>query len=335
MTTTPADFFNLSEADPVRKGGKPILIPEGMPVEDQYRVEYSRASGMAEFIEDLGHIHKWEMRYLAKAMGQNEDLAALAAVETYSTGISDAVFGRDKTMSGKRLDVIIDRAMDRARIHEKADRGTAVHGATEPTAPPREAIPERLRPPTDAFWDINRRECIELVGTEMFTANDLTMSAGTFDHLVRIPGHPLFKDQYVIGDKKTGRFDPFSWCVQLSTYGRGKVYDTTTDTRIDWPGPVNLDYGLVWQIDCDPDTKGERVQLWVVNLEFGWRMAQLAAQVRDGHEEAKTVMATEYRAPTFAQRLAASNTAEHLRLLWHSTDDLGQRALVEEKARSL
>ena len=292
---------------------------------------------MADFIEDKSHIHKWEMRYLAKAMGQNEDLAALAACEVYSTGISDAVHGREKTQSGRNLDGIIARAFDRVRLHEKADRGTSVHGFTEPrwwTQEPHDAVPERLRGPVQAFWEINRRECIELVGTEVFTANDTTMSAGTFDHLVRIPGHPLFDDKYVVGDKKTGNFDPLSWCVQISTYARGEVYNTVDDSRPDWPGPINLDYGLVWQIDCEPDAANEkRVKLWVIDIALGWELAQLAAKVRDAHK--RSDIAVEYKSPTFKQRLDASNTRDDLVRLWHSTEDDAQRTLITEKAGGL
>jgi hypothetical protein len=324
--SSPVDFFSMPEPDVKRApGGSPLLAPRGLEGKD-IRAPYTRASYMADFLEDKEHIHRWEMRYLAKAMGQNEDLAALAACETYSTGLSDATFGREKSASGRRLDDIIERAFDRVRIHEKADHGSAVHGFTEPGAPSGDAIPERMRADVAAFWEINRRECIEIVATEQFTANDKTMSAGTFDHLVRIPGHPLLTD-YVIADKKTGRFSPFEWIIQLSSYANGDPYDTSTDTRPAWPGPINKDWGLVWQIG------GGSVKLWMLDLALGWELAQIAAKVRDAH--ARTDLAVAYKSATFEQRLAACNTKHDLTYLWHSTEDLAQRSLIEEKARSL
>lgn len=333
------DFFNMPEPDVMRgPGGSPMLVPRGLEATG-VRSAYTRASYMADFIEEKDYIHKWEMRYLAKAMGQNEDLAALAACEVYSTGIKDAPKGREKTQSGRNLDSIIERALDRVRIHEKADRGTAVHGFTEPrfwAQEPHEAVPERMRGPVDAFWEINRRECIELVGTEMFTANDITMSAGTFDHLARIPGHPLFKDEYIVSDKKTGRFDPFSWAVQISSYANGDPYNTETDQRPEWPGPINKDYGLVWQIDCEPDIDDKRrVKLWVIDIALGWEMAQVASTVRDAH--LRDDIAVAYRGPTFEQRLEASNTRDDLYRLWKSTDSdqTARRAEVEAKVRTL
>ena len=205
--TNPASFWDMPEPDVKRgSGGSPMLVPEAFEDhEDPMRVEYTRASYMADFIESKTHIHKWEMRYLARGLGQNEDLAALAATETYSTGLETEFFDpnqtRAKTASGRRLDSIIERTFDRVKLHEKADRGTAVHGFTEPGAPSGSEIPARLALPVEAFWEKNRRECIETLGTELFTANDITMSAGTFDHSVRVYGHPDLTG-IVIGDKK-------------------------------------------------------------------------------------------------------------------------------------
>jgi hypothetical protein len=331
VSTTTRNFFDMPrDQGPERVNGRPSLVPKGLEGKG-IRASYTRASSMADEISDSSHIHRWQMRYLAKAMGKHEDLAALAAVETYSTSLTNATFGRDKSESGKRLDSIIYRALDREGIDQKADRGTAVHGATEPGGP--QGV-SRLRSAADAFWEINRRECIDLVGTEMFTANDTTMSAGTFDHLIRIPGHPLFSNPWgnpllVIGDKKTGRFEPFEWCIQLATYANGDPYNVETDERPAWPGDICKDWGLVWQIDADDST----VKLWVIDLAFGWEMAQLAAKVRDGH--ARRDLAAEYHSPTFDQRLAGSETTADLRRLWESTDDAALRARVEEKARTL
>lgn len=326
--STPSTFFDIpADREPRRntETGAPQLIPRGLEATG-VRSDYTRASYMADYVEDKSHIHKWEMRYLCKAMGRNEDLAALAAVETYSTGISDAVFGRDKSASGRRLDDIIRRALDRVRIHEKADRGTAIHGATEPGGP---RGVDRLRPGVDAFEYANRTEAIELVATEVFTANDEIMAAGTFDHLIRVPGHPLLTD-YVVADKKTGRFDPFSWCIQMATYAYGEPYNLDTDERPGWPGHVNLEWGLVWQIDSDDET----CSLWVVDIAFGWRMAQLAAQVRDAHKQ--TDIFAPYQSAPFTRRLDASSSHADLTRLWHAVEnDPIALAAVEEKARSL
>ena len=329
MTQTIANFFDATDAEVPRQAGtgSPMLIPRGLEASGT-RAAYTRASYLADQIEEKGHIHKWEMRYLAKAMGQNADLAALAACEVYSTGVSDAVFGREKSASGRRLDDIIERALDRVRIHEKADRGTAVHGFTEPGAPDGDAIPEDLRAAVASFWEANRLECVELLGTEIFTANDVTMSAGTFDHAVRVHGHPLLEG-IVIGDKKTGSFDPFSWCVQISSYANGEPYNLEDDTRPGWPDDVNLDYGLVWHIDVPKGT----TKLYMIDLQLGWELAQIAARVRDAHK--RTDIGVAYRSPKFQDRLDSIHTIEGLRVLWNSTTDPGQLALITAKVSTL
>lgn len=329
------NFFDLTEdsGQPERKGGNPMLIPKGLEGAD-IRSEYTRPSGLADFLDaDKFHIHRWEMRYLAKGMARRPDLCQLAAAETYSTGVLDAVYGQEKTQSGRRLDSIIERALDHVGIHSKADRGTSVHSFTEPGAPTGDDIPKALREPVRAWWEFNQRHAIELVGTEVFTANDITMTAGTFDHAIRVPGHPLLKG-LVVSDKKTGKYDPFHWAVQIATYAYGDVYDTETDTRPAWPGEVNLKWALVWQIDCEEGTPIERrITPHVVNLEIGWEAARMAARNRDIHKQRD--IAAPMRPATFADRLADSNTPEALRRLWWSTTDPGERALVEQKGASL
>ena len=327
--TSPADFFNMPEADVQRgPGGSPMLVPRGIDPASGIRSAYTRASYMADFLEEKDHIHRWEMRYLAKAMGQNEDLAALAAAETYSTGVSDATVGREKSASGRRLDDIIERALDRVRIHEKADRGTAVHGFTEPGAPSGDQIPERFRAVVASFWESLRVNAIRLVATEQFTANDVTMSAGTFDHLVEVVGHQDLRG-LVIADKKTGRYSPFEWSVQLSSYANGDPYDTATDTRPAWPGTINKDWGLVFFMDAEKGT----TELHMLDLQFGWRMAQLAAEVRDGH--ARTDICSPLRPVPMHIRVGQAATKADLELLWWSTTDPGLRAMIEQKARTL
>jgi hypothetical protein len=326
--TTINDFFSMPEGEVKREGESPMLVPRGIDPASGIRSKYTRASYMSGYIEESEHFHKWEMRYLAKAMGQNEDLAALAAAETYSTGISDAVYGRAKSASGRRLDEIIERALDRVRIHEKADRGTAIHGFTEPGAPGPEDCPERLRPAVQSFWDCLRGLAAEIVGTEVFTANDDIMGAGTFDHLMRFAGDPVLTD-YVVCDKKTGRYSPFEWAVQIATYAYGDVYDLTTDQRPAWPGTVNRKWGVVFLIDAEKGT----TEPHLIDLEFGWEMAQIAARVRDAHE--RRDICTPHKPAPMHIRIGRANTKGDLERLWYSTDKPGTRAMIEEKARTL
>jgi hypothetical protein len=326
--TTPSSFWDLPSPDATdvqREGGEPLLVPRGMP--KNVRARYTRASALSSYIEDVKYIHKWQMRYLAKAMGQNPDLAELAAVEPYSTGLRNPVFGSDKSQSGRRLDAIIERALDRAGILEKADRGTAIHAATEPGAP---FVPKHLQASVDSFEEVNRREGIRIIDTERFTANDETMSAGTFDHLVVVPGIPELSG-CVIGDKKTGDYSPHEWAIQLSTYARGEPYNTDTDDRHPWPTDVNLDYAIVWQIDntADPVT----TRLHVLDIGAGWEAAKHAAWVRDWHK--RNDLTHDFKPPSISERLQNTDDVDGLRTLWEATDEANIRSFIEQKAGSL
>lgn len=332
MTQSVSNFFDTSHEDQltgrggVRRDsrGRALLVPKGLAGTD-VRAPYSSASGLADHISDDSFLHTWQMRYLARGLGQREDLAALAALETYHTGL-DPLDIAEKRSSGRALDRIIERALDHVKIHEKADYGTVVHGFTEPGLD-LSVCPERMRHDVESFWEVVRREAIVLSMTEAFTANDATMTAGTFDHLLRMP-HPLLQG-YVVADKKTGRVDPHHWAIQLATYAYGELYDTETDTRLPWPGEVNRKYALMSHI---PALRGV-TDLYVLDIEIGWEMAQIAAKVRDYHDRKDLLV--DFKPADFMTKLNLCEDAEMLRALWKSTDNTAEQALVSEKASTL
>ncbi len=241
-------------------------------------VPYTSASSLASAITDESHIHRWEMRNLAKAMGLSPDLALLAAAEPYSTGLTNPTVGREKSRSGRALDNIIERALDRVRLHEKADYGTAVHAFTEPDN--HEPVPPSAAADVAAFEDCVQRHGIQIIATEIFTANDELRAAGTFDHLCWVPGYGI-----VICDKKTGKMNPHEFGVQLSVYAYGDVYDPRTRTRrrledlTDLSNLVNREVGIVFAIS------NGRCVLKEVDLERGFAGAKAAAAARDYQAE--------------------------------------------------
>src|SRR5680860_47061 len=132
MTSAGVDsFFNEPEGEVFRDQGRPVLVPRSVSPSAGIKVVYTRASSMAEYVSDSQHFHKWEMRGLARGLGIREDLAALAASETYCSGLTNVPERGEKARSGRRLDAIIERAHDAVRWHEKADYGTAFHAHTE------------------------------------------------------------------------------------------------------------------------------------------------------------------------------------------------------------
>jgi len=260
--------------------GRPLLIPAG----GRTRVPYSRMSSLADYLMDQRGVHIWEDRYLAQAIARNPDIAALIAAQNYNTGFNQPE-PRDKKAAGREIDAQIARALDRLVIHELADYGTAFHKLTEP-GDEGVAFDDPLAMMCESFEKATRG--IDIVDTEMFTANDLLMAAGTFDHLVRVPG---FKGLCIL-DKKTGELHPEEFAVQFAGYANADIYDPATDRRMTFEEkygePVNLDWAFVaWTPSREvKGTKAKpgapaRTIIQPINIAKGYVAAQVAVWVRD------------------------------------------------------
>lgn len=257
--------------------GRPLLIPRGVEIADENRVPYTRASGLADHLEEFSFLWKWKMRGLAKGLADSMDLIRLVAAEDYTTG-----FAEDEDANraaGKRIDAVIERALDRSGTDAKADYGTAIHARTEPgnegTDPD-----EKQRLDVASCWDLWQTLGVVHLGTEVFTACDELRSAGTFDHLSYVPGYGI-----VVTDKKTSSKAKQNYDVQLGGYSRSDVYDPKTDQRmtleeyiesVGWdPRLLNRSKGLIWWV------KNGRTEARELDLDNGYRWAQVAASIRD------------------------------------------------------
>jgi hypothetical protein len=267
----------LEPERPPRKNGNPLLIPRGVEIDDANRVVYSRASGLADYLEDFSFLWKWKMRGLAKGLADRIDLVRLVAAETYTCGFAEDEAANKQ--AGRNIDAVIERAMDHAGVDMKADYGTAIHLRTEPgntgTDPD-----EKQRVDQASCWDLWRELGVVHLGTEVFTANDETRSAGTFDHLSYVPGLGI-----VVTDKKTSAKAKQNYDIQLGSYSRSDVYDKDTDERMTleeyvaaqgWdPALLNRSKGIIWWV------KDGRTQARELDLDQGYEWAKVAARVRD------------------------------------------------------
>lgn len=273
---------------PVGRGGVPrdgkgnaLLKPRGLP----FRTPYTSASSLADYVSNLRGVYTWEKRYLARGLGMREDLAALCGAEVYSTGFGMPDVDENKA-SGRRLDEYIQRALDTARVHEKADYGTAGHLLTEPGQVQAGGyVPERMRPDVDAWW--KAMAGVPIVATELFVANDGLMVAGTFDHLVDGDAiakvHPELECEgtLLVLDKKFGKTKPGSFAIQTAVYAGAELYSTEDDTRMTFEEafgrPVNQKWGIIAHIPAGTGTAA----LYPVDLVDGKRAAAAAVWVRD------------------------------------------------------
>ena len=217
------------------------------------------------------------MRGLTVGLSQSMDLIRLAAAETYTCGFTDDL--QANRASGRRVDEIIERAMDRAGVAMKADYGTAIHARTEPE---NDGVdPDEMQAMDVAStWDLWAELGIVNIGTEIFTACDELGSAGTFDHLSYVPGYGI-----VVTDKKTSAKAKSSYDIQIAGYSRSDVYDPETDARQTleeyvasqgWdPALLNRSVGLIWWV------KNGKTEARFLDLDKGWEAAKVAAWIRD------------------------------------------------------
>lgn len=303
---------------PRADNGNPMIVPRG----ELAPIEYDRASSLADYlVKNIHGIKVWEKRLLAEALGKFPDLAALAAVEGYNTGlglVQPLLSPEENRASGKRLDEIIAKAEDRIGMNEKADMGTVAHAATEPGFAG--VVHPVVREAVDAIHELTA--ALEIIATEVFVVNDLTRSAGTFDHGYYIADQALARELStffteklgfavdltgaLIGDKKTGKnvhIGEFE--VQVGgTYAHGDVYlgppiqetvvefgnGITMGGQVDqrltleeyFGGPVNRTTGLLVHAST---TGAPKPRVLPLDLQRGHRLAQQAAIVRDARNE--------------------------------------------------
>lgn len=281
MTAVPPSFDPMetkhdSEFDdsiPRDRYGRPMLLPEGGTV----RLPYTRASSLADFISNKRGLVIWQQRHLARGLGMRPDLAMLAATETYNTGfgMTDA---KENKASGRRLDEIITRAQDVSLIHERADYGTSIHHLTEQgnTQPVSDPI---VLADVESFQKAMRG--ITELATEVFVACDEVMAAGSFDHLVRLPG----RDRAQVLDKKTGALHMEGFGVQLAVYANGEMYENDERFSLESQfGPIDREKAIVAHIAA----RTGRTVFYEIDIIEGLEAARYAAWVRDYQSRAHT-----------------------------------------------
>lgn len=244
-----------------------ITPPDGGQAEP-----YTRVSTFCSALSDSSGIGKWKARHVALGVGRYADLAAMAAGLEY---------GRDNA----QLDEIIDSAIDRVGCNAKANYGTAVHTFTEPERDAFDFVPENMKPDVEAYRELLAARGIEVVSSERFVVCDELKTAGTYDHIYRVPAE-LFPEGarerehtgrriHVVGDKKTGTLHMHEHALQLAVYAHSKHYDPATGKRDDLG--VNLEWGLLVHI---PAGKRKAEPYWI-NIAAGRKAAALALAVRD------------------------------------------------------
>lgn len=310
---------------------------------------YTRASSLGDYLTDQEFLKEWEMIYLAIGLGRRPDLADQCAHEPYTTGFDEPP-RLVKAESKRNVLSIIRRVLDAMKIHERADRGTVAHAITETgfdSYVPMVLVGEHAV--FDAFINLNH---IIRLGSEIFVVNDELRVAGTFDHLWYVPS----LRSVVIGDTKNGRNkNSLGFGVQFAVYANSVVYNAETGERMTleeyvaqkWEEigmfapvpPINRDVALLLSL------KERQAKPSDVDIAWGYRMAKLAATVRDARDDTagkvlqselvqgvKGKMAQEITLAALAERIEAIEHAGELAILWRHHKDIWTPELTTRAA---
>lgn len=250
---------------PRDRWGRPLIVPPdgGKPV------AYTRVSTLAKALDDKTALTAWRCRQTVLGLSQRPDLVRKAKA-----------VHEDK----RAMDDIVEEAMVAAQSGAAANTGTALHAFADQVDAG--ADPATLLDPGDpllgdliAYRDATAHLTKE--AAELFVVCDRLQAAGSFDRLITIPDVGL-----VVADLKTGQHEPdypHGVAQQIATYAHGSLYDPDGSPHriatLQHLG-VRTDVGLLIHL---PAGQG-RCDLYLIDLEHGWALAQTAVAVRAAYK---------------------------------------------------
>ena len=227
-------------------------------------VAHTRATTVAETLDDRYNLEKWQQRHVALGIAARDDLYALACSHTAD----------DKGPLNK----LCEQAIEASKASSRANVGTALHRLTERLdAGEQFEVPDLWRADTDAYLAACEAHGIQTDPTMIeriaVIEGESEPVAGTLDRVVTWGGRRF------IGDLKTGRDLSWSWraiAVQLALYAHGaSLYNPETDEHEAMP-EVDQERALVFHL---PAGEG-RCDVYTVDLVAGWEAAQQSLAVR-------------------------------------------------------
>lgn len=236
--------------------GRPMV----MPVKGKKKVAYTRATTIANSLDDASALVAWKMRMAALGLTTRPDL--LLAI---------SAAGEDKMA----INAYIEEAMDAAGASKAANIGTAIHALTERLDLGQElgVVPDQWLPDIRAYEEATK--ILNKVYIEQFCVLDKFKIAGTPDRLVE------YKGELFIADLKTGRIDhPNNIAMQLAIYAHGLPYDIATATRGSW-GDVNKEKAIIVHLPAGTGA----CKLVFIDIAEGWKGVQFAMKVRKWRDQ--------------------------------------------------
>jgi hypothetical protein len=231
--------------------GRPMIVPP----KGGKRVAYTRATTIANSLDDPAALTAWKMRMAAIGLTVRSDL--LLAINA----------AQDDKMA---INKYIEDAMEVAGASKAATIGTALHAFAERMDLGLEVgvVPNEWAGDLVAYEKATSQ--LNNIFIEQFCVLDKYKIAGTPDRVVE------YKGERFIADIKTGRIDhPNNIAIQLAIYANGLPYDVETATRNSW-GEVNKEKAIIIHL---PAGTGLCKLVWV-DIAEGWKGVQFAMKVR-------------------------------------------------------
>lgn len=236
--------------------GRPLVVPPS----GGKAVAYTRATTIANSLDDASALTAWKMRMAAIGLTTRPDiLLSITAAQEDKMAVNS----------------LIEDAMQVAGANKAANIGTAIHSFAErlDLGLTLGVIPPEYIPDIKAYETTTKILNNKFI--EQFSVLDKYKIAGTPDRIVEYNGE-LF-----IADIKTGRVDhPNNIAIQLAIYANGLPYDSATATRGTW-GNVNKDKAIIIHL---PAGTGTCKLMWI-DIKEGLKGLQFAMKVRKWRDQ--------------------------------------------------
>lgn len=261
--------------------GRPKLFtPEGK------KIGHTRPSTIKGYLDDKQGLIAWKASMTALGLAKSKSLQARVA--------SIAATGTGYAGNKGALKEIVEQATGIAQANQGANFGTAVHTFTELADAGQldwDYVPEALKGPMDVYQQATEK--LKVIDSEVFVVVDELSSAGSLDRLYE------FEGTVMVGDLKTGAQEdkyPLGCTTQVAIYAHGVRYrdadfpgspafadGTPNANATAWRKPLHPDVshsiGLMIHLPLEP-VKGKYIcQLLALDIDFGWRMANLGVEV--------------------------------------------------------
>lgn len=288
MTQTAIDLDELTRmhsADecPLDRWDRYLVVPNG----EKKAVPHTRVTTTAKAMDDGYGVTDWKVRITAVGFAMDPILHGRLC--TLVPELMDDLdkYAIDKLCEEAKHKAGGDDAKDNGNIlhafSEKIDRGQRIH------------IPDPYQRDIDAYRrkldELEIRIVPELVERHVIIPGLSEPIAGKADRFVH------FGSTLKTFDLKTGKIGSYSWlafAIQLALYSRAATfYNARTKTHEPVP-EIDQQTGMI----CHLPAGQARCDIYFVDLDLGWKAAQLALAVRNWRKRGKSGELAEVWSPT-------------------------------------